>query len=1560
MDESATGQALSGQLLRGYQINELIGIGGFGSVYRARQSLVERDVVIKVIRSDLVNRLAFVRRFEAEARLIARLEHVHIVPLYDYWREPSGAYLVMRLLRGGSLQDYLHKKGALDLSHVTQILAQVGAALDAAHNQSVIHRDLKPANILLDEYGNAYLSDFGIAVDLVKRDDVSQENLSYGSPHYLPPEQIETNIVVPQSDIYSLGILIYEVLTNKMPFEGSTTRRLLEQQLHDPLPSLRKHRDDLPQLLDSVLWRATAKNYQARFQSATEFARAFANVAEAISPATIQPAVDTGSIRDANTIQLEDDALHINAAGQIPTLDDLATGMIPQNPAENIAQLDPIVAEDYATGQIETPRDPHHDDPPFTAEDLATGRIALPPQPDPDLSTKVLDAAPIQRNPYKGLRPFEEGDAVDFYGRDELVKRLQLALIGGRRFMTLIGASGSGKSSIVKAGLIPKLRAGQGMGNEWVIASMVPSSDPFVELKEALLGLAVTQPDELETQLREEERTLSEIFALLSPDEPAPLLLFIDQFEELFTLVADEAERAAFIDVLVRTVTDTTSRVRIVLTLRADFYDRPLAYSQFGELLRQYTELVLPLNNDGLRKVIVEPAQNANLTVDPHLVGQIVADVKEQPGALPLLQYAMTELYERRADNQLTLAAYRAIGGISGALAQRAEALFRELSADQQTLAKRLFLRLVSVEDTNATRRRVLWPEIFSGSDKREMMQEVLDRFSQYRLLTLDRDPETRLPTIEIAHEAMLTQWLRLSDWIAQNRASIQLRANLHQAAQDWLEGHQDEGYLASGAPLVNYETLLDNTVLNLTEEERGFLDASIARRRRGQRLRQAVVASLTVLAFVAAAFAVLAGDQSRRALDSAIIARARELAALSQSTLTDNQPQALLLSAAAVQTSSTYEARHSLLTALQTNPATTQYYHGHAGNSVWALDYRPDGQQIASGAVDGSLHLLDAATLTSTQVISAAHEGPIMRLDYSSDGTLLLSSGQNDGLVHLWDVTTGTRHTTLSGHAGAVRAAALSPDGLLAATGDESGTVRLWNTATGALLGDISAHSADIFDMAFSPDGTLLATGGADRVVRVWQISADGLADAALFEDARDNWVRSLAFSANGRLLATGDAQQTVRLYDVENQTLLAEATSSHAAFVVETTFSAIGNVLFTSGDDGSVQIWSTQSNALNPVATLGVHRGQVWGLAEHPERLAFATASHDGTVITWDLQQRPRPASDTLEAQMRIEQMAAHPATNQIAAAGVVIDESGQEGIAIRLWRDGELQNTLFGHAEGISSLAFSPDGSRLASVSIAANERILVWDTETGAIASTLDGHDTPMISVAYGIGGETLYSADTTGLIRLWRVETGELLSESAGADSPVLAVRPDGRVLAVGTDGGQVRLYNAEALIPLGDTITLLTDRILTLTYTSDGTRLVAAGRSGDIAIWDTQTNQLAHPILQAHSDWVLALALDDSGAILSSAGQDNLVRLWDLERGLPLGRPLQAHQNAITGLTFDGSQLRSGSRDGQIITWETSLSQWQDIACRLVNRDINEAEQAQFFPDSPDITVCET
>jgi serine/threonine protein kinase/ABC-type glycerol-3-phosphate transport system substrate-binding protein len=819
-----TALAVAGEPLRGYRLLTRIGAGAHGVVWLASQPHLAREVAIKAIAPAFANDPEFVRRFEAEAQTVARLEDPYIVPLYDFWREPDGAYLVMRYLRGGNAED-LVKKGPLDTDAAARLIEQVGQGLSTAHRQGVIHRDVKPSNVLLDDQGNAYLSDFGIARDLA---------LPAGGPTdlrsvpYASPEVVRGEAASAASDVYSLGVLLYRILAGP----GGTSRPGRAPFGTDGdggLPSVRDVRPDLPDSVDRILRIAMAPDPADRYDDPAELAAAFQRVlrrTEAVPPPTV--------------------------------------------------------------GEV--------------------------------------------RNPYKGLRPFSEADAEDFFGREPATEQL-LSLLAepGPGFVAVVGPSGSGKSSLVGAGLVSALRRGAVPGSErWFVVTMAPGRRPFDELEAALTRIAPSRPAGLLEELTGDEAGLVRAAAAILPPDGSELLLVIDQFEELFTLTPDEDVRSRFLAALVATATDPRSRVRTVITLRADFFDRPLRYPGFGDLLALRTQPVPPLSTEELERAVAGPAERVGVSLEPRLVAEILADVAHQPGALPLLQFALTEGFDRRrGGGVLTLDGYREIGGVSGAVVGRAEEVLAGLDEAGKGAARQLFLRLVTLgeEGSEDTRRRVLRAELDAMEGDRDAVGAAVDAFGEARLLSFDRDPETRGPTVEVAHEALLGAWARLRGWIESAREDMRMHRRLAGPAAEWEAASGDASFLLRGARLDQFEGWAAASGLALTGPERAFLEASLAaretegtereqRRRREAALERrssvrlrALVAVLAAATLVASSLTVVAVNRSREAERQravAVLGVARERAGRLTSAAVaqlDNDPElSLVLSLHAVE----------------------------------------------------------------------------------------------------------------------------------------------------------------------------------------------------------------------------------------------------------------------------------------------------------------------------------------------------------------------------------------------------------------------------------------------------------------------------------------------------------------------------------------------------------------------------------------------------------------------------------------------------------------------------------
>jgi len=1482
---------LSGQTIKGYELRELIGHGGFGAVYRAYQPAVDREVALKLILPEHANQPDFIRRFESEAQVIARLEHPHITPLYDYWREPGMAILVMRLLRGGSLQDSLEHKGAWQTTDVVRLVDQIAGALTIAHRNHIIHRDLKPANILLDEEGNAYLADFGIAKQLTQPQPLPPEEDRYGSPAFISPEQVIGQPVSPQTDIYSLGMVIFVTLTGQTPFFDSNTDTVIRKQLSDTLPPIQTLRPDLPYAVNIIIWRATSKRPEARYPDAYSLAN------------------------------------------------DLKQVLAPDSTSSVMAQ-------------ISTPSIP---------------RILSNP---PNANTIILEPASGYTNPYKGLQAFQEADENDFFGRKELIERLIKRLADGEknnRFLAIVGPSGSGKSSIALAGLIPALKRGALFGSqEWFYVQITPGNNPLQQLADGLLSIAASTPTSLTDLFGADDDALATIIPNILPVDSSELILLIDQFEEIFTLVADEEIRARFLKLLVKAAQTPTSRLKIIITLRADFYDRPLQYSGLSELMRDNTEIVLPLSLPEMEEAITQPASRYGIQFEHGLVTRIINDVNQQPGALPLLQFALTELFDKRDGYQLKTESYEEAGGVLGALARRAEELYVSLDSYSQAAAQQMFLRLVSLtEGAEDTRRRVTRTELNIIASDKTIVQKVLDEFGKHRLLTFDYEPGTRTPTVEVAHEALIRVWDRLREWLQSSREELHLHRRLSTAATEWVNAGRDKSFLPSGARLVQFESLAVSPIIKLTPDESAYIWASVAARQQAsQRLRNILI-GVSIAAIVAIALAVFAFDRQRaaeiqtvRANNEAIISRSRELAVTALRP--DNRLDlALLLSLESLNTANTFEARNSLVTNLEAKPQLTHFLTAHT-DTIRALAYSPDGKLLASAGKDLSVILWDTQTNQPIGQPLQGHTNWINALAFSPDNHTLLSVSI-DGTIRRWDVSTGKLiGDPLTPNSTELWSVAFNPDGKTFATGDKNGTILLWDTATGKPIGKpLAGHTDLVYALTYSPDGKILASASGDGTIRLWDANNGNPFGDPLAEHKGS--VLALAFSPDGTRLASTGVDETVILWDPSTGEYIDEFPTEHTKRVKALAFSNDGTLLATASDDNTVRLWDT-STWEQVGQDLTGYSDHIWSMAFNPKNQTLAVASADNAIMIWDLTSN-LPFIQYINPQAsNVLAVVFSPDGKMYASSG---GSKGNDNL-IHLWdasTNKELK-TLPNDTGYITDLAYTPDGSKLVSAS--SDNSLDIWDVSTAKPIQVINlTGDNRYIPVAYSPDGHTIASGNANGEIELWDANTGQAIGKPlAGHTGAILslAFNSDGTQLASGSADKTVIVWNVATQQSIGKPLTGHTDEVWAVKYSPDNQLLATGSTDRTVRLWDALTHEPIGQPLLGHTDRVKSLAFTPDGSTLISGSQDNSIILWDVAQKLPIGRPLIGHTNFINALSVspDGSTLISAGEDNQLIIWDINPKSWRERACSIANRNLTPSEWERYFGTTPFTPTCTT
>ncbi len=1599
---------VSTHTVKGYELREQVGAGGFGAVYRAYQPAVGREVAIKVILPEYANHPDFIRRFTLEAELIARLEHPHIVPLYDYWRDPDGAYLVMRWLHeslGAAL-----RRGPWSLEAVARLLEQVAAALSVAHREGIVHRDIKPDNILLDEDENAYLADFGIAKDL-SVGSVTQGGAMVGSPAYITPEQIKGEPVTIRADIYSLGLVIYEALASEKPYPRATTPvELIHHHLNTPLPRVTLHRPNLPTVLDEILQTATAKDPSQRYPTVQRFAAAFRAAIPVPSRVQAQPLPEPLTGRELDILQLMVEGLSNQEIAQKLCLAlETVRWYVKQiyskldvhgrrQATERARQLDLLGGSRFAS--------------------MASAAPALEPEPTFAARPKHTLSTSQLVNPYKGLRAFQETDAADFFGRATLTERLLARLSesgDGGRFLTLVGPSGSGKSSLVKAGLIPALRKGGLPGSErWFITDMLPGDHPLEELEAALLRVATSSLPGLLEQLGEDRRGLVRAAKRLLPgNQEVELVLVIDQFEELFTLVTDEKLRLHFIDNLLSAASDPRSRVRIVLTLRADFYDRPLLYPRLAELVRSHGEVILPLTQQELERAIAGPAERVGLVLEPGLVNTIVNDVGEQPGTLPLVQYALTELFERREEVTLTVDAYRASGGISGALARRADDLYADLDPANQAAAKQLFLRLVTLgEGTEDTRRRVLQAELGLGIGSERAIDDVMTAFNQYRLLTFDRDPLTRGPTVEIAHEALIREWKLLRQWLDENRDELRVQRRLMDAASEWAKARQDSSFLASGARLAQFETLAADSHLALNESEKGYLLASIAERTRQEKEAEARQSHELALAHQAAESAKAAEASQSRAANrlrylaavlliavlgalglTGVALGAEQSASSDAATATNAQGQAQNAAATATNAQGQAQAVAATSVAYANRLARAQSQLLGRTASILAQPGRDQNAELAAllalqalklypsfEAYDG---LMDANAVFYARRVYT-FDVIVTKVGYSSDGQRILI-GTMYGGADLLDAQTGQRVGEFSGSG---QTAVFSPDGQQVLT-FQSNIVQLWDAATGQktrafpnadglfdagvalssagryLLGVSAQHVARLWDVTTGQPVSVFDVG--DRVRRVTlspdgryaMIAYIGVTGGRLWDTQTGQPVQAfgspadmgggVAFSPDGKTVLAGSPDHTVRLWDVITGSEV-QRFSGHSDAVTSVAFSPDGTRIAAGGMDHQVLVWDVQSGAL--LGTFRGHTDIVLSVAFSPDGKSVLSVSTDRTARLWDIRppQRfiPLMGSDKAVLSMAISHDSKYVLTGS------------DDGMA-RLWdaATGQAVRTIR-YDNPVTAVALSPD-DRYIVVGSVLTSTAGVFDVTTGQRVRTLGGGMSGLVVAAFSPDGRYLLFGSDDNTASLWDASSGSRLWTASGHTQAVngVAFSPDGKYVLTGSGDHTAKLWDA-ATGQVVRTFAAHSQQINSVAYSPDGKYVLTGSDDHTAKLWDAATGQVVRTFA-AHTNAVYGVAYSPDGKYILTASSDKTTRLWDAATGEQL-RVLETNAASVChcdpgsvvthgqdiGFSPDGKYLVMYSDNSTPEILNTDYQGAVAFACSRLTRDLTDIERVQF------------
>jgi len=1199
---------------------------------------------------------------------------------------------------------------------------------------------------------------------------------------------------------------------------------------------------------------------------------------------------------------------------------------------------------------IETPTGDTLISPDIQALDLLKDREGGLEQLSSQLTQIALDAQggfdwDVSRPPYPGLLAFQEEDAALYFGRDDDIRRLIERLDarraqGGEKLIALLGASGSGKSSLLRAGVIPRLKRA---ARNWVVLpAMRPQVRPVDELARTLaVGCG---GDEDWRKLREElngdnlAQSLSDFandLRMRASANEAQILLPIDQGEELFG-AADPDQARRFCEILNVALSSDLPFIAVI-AMRSDYLGLLQSAEHLTARFEEFSIAPMPLAR--IAQIIEGPARVAGLGIDEVFVHRAVQDAKTED-ALPLLAFALRELYDHAADdNYLSLAEYNALGDakeelspLENAVRKAADNVLAEAGPanEELTALREAFVpAMVRVnEQGEYVRRPARWDDLPSKS------HALLERLAKARLLIVRQDGDDRM--VEVAHEALLRKWPHLRSWLDDAREFLTGKQQLERDLHDWEHATDEDktGALLTGLKLNRARGWLIERPHQLTAKERALIQASIdhaeAEERRKVRLRRNITRTSIAAALVLAVATVASVIQwtkaeSARNDTQKQLARSEQLLYVNSIQSAQREWETNNVAAAWQHLDNCrenlrgweYRYLHSLFTR---NHETLK---GHNG-SVNSVAFSPNGSRIVSGSRDNSLKLWNAYTGEETKTLKG-HTEDVESVAFNHDGSRIVS-GSQDGTVKLWDASRGVETMTFTGHNGWVKSVAFSPDGSRIVSGGgkygELDELKVWDAHTGKQKLALKGHTGEVDAVAFNHDGSRIVSGGYDRTPRLWDPHTG---EKKLTLKGHTGWVYAVAFNHDGSRVVSGGFPNTVKLWDAstgeEKKTLY-----GHTRGVLSVAFSPNGKRIVSGSQDRAIKVWDARTG--EEKFTLKGNNSGVRSVAFNHDGSRIIGGGEDNTVKLWDA--RASEGALTLRGHnQRVNSVAFSPDGSRIVSGG---DDNN-----VKLWdADTGKETTLRGHDGWVWAVAFSPDGSRIVSGS--RDGTLKLWNASTGKeTKTTLKGHTGWVYAVAFSPDGSRIVSGGHDETLKLWDASTGKVTKTLEGHTGRVssVAFSPDGSRIVSGSGDKTVNLWDASTG---KKTITLEghNSGVKSVAFSPDGSRIVSGSLDKTVKLWDVNTGENPKTFT-GHTKWVSSVAFSPDGSRIVSGGHDETLKLWDASTGDEI-LTLKGHNAYVTSVAFspDGSRIVSGSFDGTVKVWdalgEGPFSRWRRAA----------------------------